>query len=142
MQLAFIQGDYAADADMRARLMQSMSGNLSSKYIRQAVVRAVDGVEFEFLSELISNEQLVEQSREAEVVLSSLANNAYRTLRGDLTSSELAHPELENLLALIESLSNENNWQQLAMLNGIAEITATASFVSCLLYTSPSPRDS
>jgi len=69
--------------------------------------------------------------------LSSLANAAYRTLRGDITSDEAANPELLELLTLAESRSNDNVWQQIAMLEGIKRVAASTDFVPAVLDAPP-----
>lgn len=137
MQLTFLQGDYVSDSKIRELLMATLSSNLGSAYIRQAVVRAAHGVELSFLTELLDQNVLASSSVEAASVISVLANNAYRNLRGDLSSSEMANIELIDLLSLATSRSEGNSWQQVAMLEGIASITKTASFVPAELEVMP-----
>ena len=137
MQLAFAMGDHASDASVRRSLVTLLTANLESPYIRQAVVRAVAGEELLFLREYLGSEHLGAVSEAARTALSSLASGAYRSLRGDITSGESANPALRELLALAESRSNDNAWQQMAMLEGMKSVAASTDFVPAVLEASP-----
>ncbi|MEH6582541.1 MAG: family 16 glycoside hydrolase [Halioglobus sp.] len=137
MQLAFVMGAHAADPEVRVRLLEILSAQLSSDYVRQAVVRAVQGVELDFLSEVLAGGQLDQPSDAADAVLARLAANAYRTLRGDVTSKEAANPVLQRLLALVGSPPEEKDWQQIAMLGGLENLTITTGFAPAALAEVP-----
>lgn len=138
MQLAFVLGDFASQAPVRSRLLNLLSAQLSSPYVRQAVVRATQGIEFQFLSEALLSDVLAQQSETAEDLLAQLAEKAYRSLREDLTSTEMADSDLQDLLTLVESRTAANDWQQIAMLNGFKTLTATSAFQPAALETTPS----
>ena len=137
MQLAFAMGDHASDASVRRALVTLLTANIESPYIRQAVVRAVAGEELLFLREYLGSEHLAAVSEAARTALSSLASGAYRSLRGAITSGESANPALLELLALAESRSNDNAWQQMAMLEGMKSVAASTDFVPAVLEASP-----
>ena len=138
MQLAFVMGDFVGDAQVRTRLLNVLSGQLASPYVRQAVVRAVQGIEFQFLSEALASDVLAQRNDMTEALLAQLAEKAYRNLREDLTSTEMANPELQGLLALVESRTGSKDWQQIAMLDGFKALTATSAFEPAKLEFIPS----
>ncbi|MFK8048117.1 MAG: family 16 glycoside hydrolase [Halioglobus sp.] len=137
MQLAFTLGDHAQLPEVRDALLEILLGQSKSDYVRQAVVRAVHGVEFEFLSQALADDGLNEQSEITQELLATLAANAYRTLRGDLTSDDAANPVLNALLSLVESRRGELDWQQIAMLDGFRNLTLTSSFTPAALESVP-----
>lgn len=137
MQLAFAMGDHASDPDMRAVLAEMLAAELSSPYVAQAVVRAVAGQELVFLRELLAADQLAQPGDAAQAVLASLANNAYRSLRGDITSGELDNAQLLELLMLVASRTDEFSWQQLAMLKGMENVASSQGFVPANLEGPP-----
>lgn len=142
MQLAFVMGDHVANEQIRQGLQNALATALESTYVSQAVIRAVAGRELEFLREMRAGGLFVNQSAAMEHILATLAGNAYKSLRGDLTSPELAKPgvrkAVHELLDFVESRSAGSDWQQLAMLAGIAELTSSDSFQPVLLETVPS----
>jgi mono/diheme cytochrome c family protein len=69
--------------------------------------------------------------------LEALANSAYRSLRGDISSGEPANPALLELLALVKSRDDEDTWQQIAMLKGMESVVASADFVPAQLEGPP-----
>lgn len=137
MQLAFAMGDHAPDPDVRAALAEMLTAELASPYVRQAVVRAVAGRELVFLRELLEAGQLAQPGDPAEAALASLANNAYRSLRGDITSEEVGNARLLELLILVASRTGEFSWQQLAMLNGMENVASSQGFVPANLDGPP-----
>lgn len=137
MQLAFAMRGHATDANVRTALTQLLTAQLASPYVRQAVVRAVSGQELVFLQELLASGQLTQSSDGAQRVLAALANGAYRSLRGDLTLTEPANPQLLELLALTAARSGEFAWQQLAMLSGMADVDISQGFVPAHLAGPP-----
>ncbi|MCB1844073.1 MAG: DUF1080 domain-containing protein, partial [Halioglobus sp.] len=129
MQLAFAMGAHAADPHVRGALIELAATAPNSVYMRQAVVRAVRGFEPAFLSELLASSALsAGESEAASAMLAALAVNAYRSLRGDLRSTEPANPALLELLALAESRSGAQAWQQIAMLSGFAALAMAQDF--------------
>lgn len=137
MQLAFAMRDHAADARVRKALAQQLASGLASPYVRQAVVRAVSGQELVFLQELFASGQLAQPAEGAQKVLAALAGGAYRSLRGDLTSAEMANPQLLELLALAAARGGELAWQQLAMLRGMEDVAISRDFVPAKLAGPP-----
>jgi mono/diheme cytochrome c family protein/glucose/arabinose dehydrogenase len=138
MQLAFAMGDWSKTASVRDALGMLLEANLASNYVSQAVIRAVRGNELVFLQELLAAQRLKVPGKGAESVLAALAAGAYRTLRGDLSSSDPANPALEELLGLVESRSGSNAWQQLAMLAGFEAIASSGVFVPAQMAAAPS----
>ena len=137
MQLAFAMGDHAADPSVRRSLASLLRADLAVPYIRQAVVRAVAGEELSFLREYLNSKRLEAVSDAARDALSSLASGAYRSLRGDITSGESANTALLELLALAASRSNDNAWQQIALLEGMQGVAVSADFVPAALQAPP-----
>ncbi|MCB1705022.1 MAG: DUF1080 domain-containing protein [Halioglobus sp.] len=137
MQLAFAMTDHADDARVREALARLLTADLDSAYVRQAVVRAVDGQELDFLEEILASGQLAQPSDAAREVLVVLSGNAYRTLRGDLTSDAAANPRLLDLLALAASRTGDAAWQQVALLNGMEYVAYSSDFVAAKLDGAP-----
>jgi mono/diheme cytochrome c family protein/glucose/arabinose dehydrogenase len=137
MQLAFALGNHADDPAIRAHLENLLTARLESPYVRQAVVRAVDKEELVFLREYLASGRLSAVSEAGEAALMALAGNAYRNLRGDITSTEPANPVLQELLSLAESRSGDSAWQQIAMLSGFAGIAGSEGFVPAALAAAP-----
>ena len=137
MQLAFVMGEYASDGDVRAMLRNLLVAGTESPYITQAVLKAVDGGEMLFLQELFASGLLAENNTASVEILSALAGGAYRSLRGDLGSADPANPELEDLLALLQSRAGENAWQQVAMLKGLQQLLLVDKFQPAQLESPP-----
>ena len=137
MQLAFVMGDHSDDAAVRAALAQLSMANLASPYVRQAVVRAVNGQELVFLQEYLAANALADESKEAKALLTALAVQSYRSLRGDLTSLEPADEALLELLALVESRGGVSAWQQIAMLKGFSVVARSKDFVPARMEAPP-----
>lgn len=66
-----------------------------------------------------------------------LAGNAYRSLRGDLSDTGSANPELLDLLALVASRDESDRWQQVGMLKGLELVARSPAFVPVLLEVPP-----
>lgn len=137
MQLAFAMTDHVSDVSVRQALAELLTVELASPYVRQAVVRAVAGQELVFLGEILASDQMPEASAGGEAVLAALSANAYRDLRGDLTSADIADPRLLELLALAASRSGEYAWQQVAMLDGMESVAISHGFVPANLEGPP-----
>jgi putative membrane-bound dehydrogenase-like protein len=137
MQLAFAMVGHAAEPSVREALANTLLSALSSPYVRQAVVRAVSGQELVFLREILTSNQLAHASEGGEDALAALANSAYRTLRGDLTTTDIANEELLELLALAASRTGEVAWQQLALLKGMEIVAVSQDFVPANLAGAP-----
>lgn len=137
MQLAFAMADHAGDERIRTALADMLGADLASAYVRQAVVRAVAGQELQFLREVLELEQLAQSSPGAEMLLVALSNNAYRDIRGDLTSNEIADPRLLELLSLAASRSGDLTWQQMALLTGMEAVSISPGFVPAQLEGPP-----
>ena len=137
MQLAFAMAGHTSDESVRTALIQLLAAQRGSPYVRQAAVRAVAGQELAFLREILASGQLARASAGGEAVLGALAKNAYRNIRGDLTSEEIADARLLELLALTASRTGDSAWQQLAMLGGMESVAASPGFVPAYLEGPP-----
>ena len=142
LQLAFAMRDQADDARVRASLLEVLAPSLEDVYLRQAVVRAVHGHELVFLRELFGSAAIsvaadAPQADDARALLAALAAGAYRSLRGDLASEELAPTALLELLALAKSRSDAHAWQQVAMLTGFASLAGEQDFRPAQLVEAP-----
>jgi mono/diheme cytochrome c family protein len=136
--LAQRQQQHAASPAIRRALRERLLANLESPYVRQAVVRAVRGEELAFLSEVLYAAAFEVPTEPAKQVLGALAASAYRTLRGDLTSTDPAPPALSSLLAVLAQPTGERTWQQAAMLQGLHGLTRQAGFEPAHLPEQPS----
>jgi glucose/arabinose dehydrogenase/mono/diheme cytochrome c family protein len=137
MQLIFAMGDHTDDPAIRESMARLLTPRLESPYIQQAVVRALEGQELLFLQEYLASNRLPTESQGGQLLLKTLSAMAYRSLRGDMTSDAAADPQLLQLLALIESRSDANVWQQVAMLAGLESVVNSDSFVPALLDAPP-----
>jgi glucose/arabinose dehydrogenase/mono/diheme cytochrome c family protein len=137
VQLAFTLGDHASAATVRDALAQLLTMYLPSPYVRQAVVHAVANYELHLLDDLLESAALAEDSVPGRAALRALARSAYRSLRGDPSSSATASPELLDLLALAESRTGAFAWQQLALLKGVESAASGQGFVPAHLDGPP-----
>ncbi len=137
MQLLFAMGDYADDAAVRGDIAAVTTAGMESVYVRQAAVRAVRGLEFEFLGELLATDQLQDRRKDGRGLLVALGRNAYEELRGDVTSTEPANPRLNDLLALAGSRVGKDAWQQLALLKGFQNAAMSEGFEAARLAAAP-----
>ena len=104
--------------------------------VRQ-LVRAVSAHELVFLKEYLAAGYLEKKSAPAEQLLETLGAGAYRSLRGDLTSTEPANDALLELLSFTESLQDEQSWQQVALLRGFERNTNGEGFEPARLAAAP-----
>lgn len=137
MQLAFSMTGRSDDGRVRQALLQLLEGQGQSAYVRQAIVRAVRGSEIAFLEDMFASVQLAQDSAGRSATLRALGANAYRALRGDVTSTEPANPQLLELLALVQSREKEAAWQQVALLTGFADVAREDSFTPAQLAAVP-----
>ncbi|MFK7976599.1 MAG: PVC-type heme-binding CxxCH protein, partial [Halioglobus sp.] len=137
MQLALAMSGKADTQDVRASLVALLRNNLDDTYVRQAVVRAVANQELAFLEQLLVDEAFSQPSKGGETALAELAMNAYRTLRGDLSSKQTANPALLPLLALVASREGSDAWQQVAMLNGFSTFVLEEGFTPAQFAEAP-----
>lgn len=137
MQLVFVAGDFVADETVRGQLLQMLVADIANPYISQAVLRAVQGEELLFMRELLAGNHLETRSKQSAAVLRGLSANAYRSLRGELSTGEPANPLLQELLVLIESRRDKVEWQQVVMLKGFKEVIAQKGFVPAQLAIAP-----
>ncbi len=138
MQLHFMLGDHVERTAAREWLADSLAGGALRPYVRQAAVRALQGVEWEALWRLLATDQLSAPTADNRALFATLAANAYRSLRGDLSSEDTAPPILEHLLAMIEGRRGERVWQQIAMLEGLATLPNATGFRPARLQEPPS----
>ncbi|MBM70462.1 MAG: cytochrome c, class I [Haliea sp.] len=137
MQLALALGRYAERDAVRDQLRQALIANIDSVYVRQAVIRAVTGQEMPFLALLMTDPAFVGQSSAKAEALGTLAVNAYRHLRGDMQSTELANPQLNTLLERVASADGGRAWQQIAMLQALRGLTRQTGFEPARLAEVP-----
>lgn len=132
VQLALATANKGDSSAVRTALLENVGTDLDNVYIRQAAVRAVARHELAFLKQLFAQGALAQPGKGAEKLLAQLAGNAYRTLRGDLTSTQPDNPALLPLLALTASRQNEGAgayaWQQIAMLKGYSALAVEEGF--------------
>jgi len=133
VQLAFELGHFADSPVLRQRLRDSLYANLGSPLVRQAVVRALRGKEMTAMQEMLADSRLAPAAEAAEV-MGALAANAYRDLRGDMTSTEPANNGLNELLALV---SQANASQQIAIMNAFRALTLRTGFEPAELAAMP-----
>ncbi|QFU75947.1 DUF1080 domain-containing protein [Halioglobus maricola] len=137
LQLAFAMGQHSDSAEVRARLVELLDSKHAGLYLRQAVVRSVLGKELEFLQEVYAAGELGIEDDANAAALRDLTASAYRSIRGDLTSTEEPDAALLELLALAGSRSGSNSWQQVAMLAGFESMTLADGFVPANLAEAP-----
>ncbi|MDX1734927.1 MAG: c-type cytochrome, partial [Halioglobus sp.] len=137
MQLAFTLASRSDDAQVRRALLALLQEHWDDPFTRQAVVRAVHGQELAFLQEVFAAQAMAERSAAKGAVLRDLAANAYRTLRGDLSATEPANPQLGELLALAHSRGKADAWQQVMLLKGFESVTSVQGFVPAALAAAP-----
>lgn len=137
LQLALAMAGQAGNAQVRDALSELLVAGIDSAYVRQAVIAAIAGGELQFLSELLRSDGLATASAGAEAALSQLSANAYRSLRGDMTSQAVDNPALLPLLELIASRSGEAAWQQIAMLKGSATLVSETGFTPAQFKEAP-----
>ncbi|NQX88866.1 MAG: DUF1080 domain-containing protein [Halioglobus sp.] len=133
-QLAFSMRYHTDKPRVRAALAALITAQLASPYVRQAAVRAVSGRELLFLREYLASGQLDDTSASGKALLTLLADNTYRSLRGDLRDHGRANPALLELLALV---ANRPAWQQAALLRGIERVAKSSDFVPAQLDAPP-----
>ncbi|WP_116367702.1 DUF7133 domain-containing protein [Parahaliea mediterranea] len=137
MQYTLALGQHAGAPAVRQRLQQQLLSGMGSEYVRQAVVRAVRTQEMAFLPELLANPAFATYSEPLAAVLGAVAANAYRDLRGDLTSTEPANPALLDLLALLGSAGERHAWQEVAMQEALRGLTLRTGFEPARLAAMP-----
>lgn len=137
MQLALAMASVASAPEVRLALAGMLGEGSANDYVRQAVVRAVSGREMTFLQELFAGEGLDTETEGAAAALERLANNAYRTLRGDITARTERDKALLPLLELVATRGGEQTWQQLALLKGFAALAVEEGFTSAMFEAPP-----
>jgi mono/diheme cytochrome c family protein len=137
VQLAFAMGAYTEEASVQEALVAMLLGDPKSIYLRQAIVRAARGQEFAVLEKLLTAAPTGPSNGFSKALLKSLSQQAYLSLRGDLTSADIANPVLLDLLELVESRRAEMAWQQLAMLSGFAPLARKEGFVPAVFDAAP-----
>lgn len=136
MHLVLAMADHAQFPVMRQALVRALQRE-EGVYVRQALLRAVHGQELAFMADAFAADALAEEDETAPAFLATLAEKSYRALRGDLTSDEAANPALLDLLALAESRTGDNAWQQVAMLKGFGRVEVEEGFVPAQLAAAP-----
>lgn len=141
VQLALAMAAHAGSESVREVLAGILGADLENAYIRQAVVRAVTSHELAFLNEIFASDGLQTRSKGASKVLAKLAGNAYRTLRGDLSSKQPDNPALLPLLELTASRNSSGSkdfaWQQIAMLKGFSALAVEEGFTAAQFEQAP-----
>jgi glucose/arabinose dehydrogenase/mono/diheme cytochrome c family protein len=137
MQLALAMSGHAEHPGVRTALAGLLTAHLDNPYVRQAVVHAVAGQEIPFLQEVLAAGGFAVRSASRDATLQALAAGAYRSLRGDLTSTAPANAALLELLALAGARTGELAWQQQAMLQGMESVSTATGFVPAQLAAPP-----
>ena len=137
MQLAIAMSERVENASVHAVLKQLIYQHIDNAFVRQAVVVAVAEQELGFLRSLLADASMKEASEGKHALLSDLAAYAYRQLRGGLKSEEPAPEALGELIAVIESATGAQEWQQIAMLDGLSKLSRVPGFHPALLESAP-----
>ncbi|MCR9106369.1 MAG: DUF1080 domain-containing protein [Gammaproteobacteria bacterium] len=137
MQWAFALSGRAQNPQVRAALVRLLEGHWDSPFVNQAVVRAVYGHETAFLQDVLRSGVADTRGKPRVALLRELGSNAYLTLRGDLTATAAANPQLTGLLELIQSRAGALAWQQVALLQGLNRVADSAGFVPAALDAAP-----
>lgn len=130
MQLLYALGDHAAEPEVREQLLELLSAQADSIYLRQAAVRAVRGYDIEFLATLLSHPLVAQESDVGIDLLKRMAVAAYNN------NTDQAKPLLQ-LLELVELQSGSRQWAQLAMLEGFYSASLRSGFTPFSFDTSP-----
>ncbi len=107
---------FNGDAEVQRRLLAMLLSHGGDVYRREAAVRSSAGVEQEMLAAVLASDSLSPENGGA-ALLKALTNSAYQTAVADVAAAQQALPAL---LARIAALQDEKQWQQLAMLAGLA----------------------
>ncbi|EGG30979.1 cytochrome c, class I [Aequoribacter fuscus] len=137
MQWAIAVSDQVENPSVSDVLKQLVYQHIDNAFVRQAVVVAVAEQELGFLRNLLADASMQEASQGKHALLSDLAAYAYRQLRGDLKSEEPAPEALGQLIAVIESATGAQEWQQIAMLDGLSKLSRVPGFHPALLESAP-----
>lgn len=137
MQWVLALSSQAGDSSVRDALKQVAYRYIDNAFVRQAVVVAVAQQELDFLRSLLADAPMQKEGEGKQALLADLSAYAYRQLRGDLKSEELAPQILSALIAVIESATGEQEWQQVAMLNGLSKLSRLPGFHPALLEGAP-----
>ncbi|MGB1371532.1 MAG: DUF7133 domain-containing protein [Aequoribacter sp.] len=137
MQWILAISSQTKDVSVRDNLKRVAYEHIDNAFVRQAVVVAVAEHEIEFLRSLLADAFMQDEAMGKQALLSDLSAYAYRQLRGDLKSEELAPQALGELIALIESAAGEQQWQQIAMLKGLSRLSRLPGFHPALLEEAP-----
>lgn len=136
LQWALAQRHHSGQPANR-RALRDLLLRADSVYLREAVARAVHGRELEFLNELVDAPAFAAPTPSREALLTTLAARAYRHLRGDLGSLEPAPAALTSLLDTLSRPAGERAWQQVAMLQGLYQVTRRSGFEPARLPQAP-----
>lgn len=113
--LAALQ-NYNQDNAVQQTLIEQLQDNASDVYRREAAVRAGKGSELVLLARLLASESInVDEGGKA--ILKDLTAGAYLS---ETEVPERARQALSQLLDTIYGLQDERQWQQMAMLAGLA----------------------
>ncbi|MEM1111171.1 MAG: family 16 glycoside hydrolase [Pseudomonadota bacterium] len=137
MQLTFLLGDHNSDARARDAIIAQIADDDGQDLLAQAAVRAGQGAELAMLKDALAAPGLALPSESGALVLAQLSRAAYLALRPDTRSSEPAPEALEDFLTLVASSSGEQAWQQVAMLEGLEEVTLASGFTPAALPAAP-----
>ena len=137
VQYAFALGALADDPEVRAVLARLLAADQDSVFVRQAVVRAVNGQELPFIAEAFTLPELSEPGEGLQKALAALGASAYRSIRQDMSGNETPPPAMLDLLALTESRRGDLVWQQIALLSGFQSLARSDGFVPANLAEAP-----
>lgn len=108
---------FNSEEAVRQALLDQMLGNGDKVYRRDAIVRSSRGIELLMLASVLGSESLAPELGGSEI-LKDLTASAYLT---EINNPESANTSLPLLLQSIEELSGDKQWQQIAMLAGLAD---------------------
>lgn len=133
LQLAYAIEAQLEDPNIQQHWVQLSAAAADSELLRQALVRSASAREFELLQALLNADSL-QDSEGARQLLAAMVAAAYRDLRGPLDSAE---PAPAVLLGLLDVVAVSDQWQQIAMLNGLRSVTYGTGFEPAQLAAAP-----
>ncbi|MCX2982065.1 DUF1080 domain-containing protein [Halieaceae bacterium IMCC14734] len=133
LQLAYAMQAQLQDPTIQQQWVQLAAASVDSALLRQALVRAATGREFKLLQALFAADVLQDEEG-AQQLLTAMVAAAYLELRGPLDSTE---PAPAGLLELLDLVAASDQWQQIALLDGLRSVTYSTGFVPAQLAAAP-----
>lgn len=136
-QLLFDLARHNDQPNIQQTFMSLLNLSVDSRYIQQALAKAIQGQEFAFLQLLLNNDNWQNSSPARTEFLTLLTAKAYQQLRGDLTSNAPAPEALQQLTELIANNRGPLAWRQAAMFDGLFKVTRQANFSPAQMAKAP-----